>query len=122
MHEQLVVCQHLLGRTQLKMSCSWNGPTHQSDAACISTLVLAALPAIRRLPGRTELENELWLKHRETEATSQLSAILTASVLATLWVTRRCLPFQQSACGLAGCCVRQLCSGMRACCQPELAV
>ena len=27
--------------------------------------------------------------HRETEATSELSAILTASVLATLWVVRR---------------------------------
>ena len=50
-------------------------------------------PGGRETPGvhgRERIETEAFLDHRETEATSQLSAILTASVLATLWVTRRC--------------------------------
>ena len=39
--------------------------------------------------GRRLLRADLAVVHRETEATSELSAILTASVLATLWVVRR---------------------------------
>ena len=48
------------------------------------------------MPGRVGA-GDSHLRYRETEATSQLSAILTTSCLATLWVTRRCAVLEARA-------------------------
>ena len=83
------------------LTCAWPQGSGGSDVSSterrcsllgglLTTLFdeILALPATRLTVHRLGPPH-LALVHRETEATSELSAILTASVLATLWVVRR---------------------------------